>query len=354
MALSLPDVSKLNIPGCINLSWHIFDISTNHILNKINWQEGVINLLDDKLLICFAVTYYNEIGLNTPINKIREHAGGNINIQVIRDYFTETGFTELFAQDPEIADMCNLKETDFIVMPIYEARNHIYMGIYNINHAYGQYLKSIYPDKQNKVTAFNNLFELADGLQNHTSITGIQHATSFNLFRALFKTNIASPKQTHAPYYYDSPFSLAGNPASKREQNLGASLEFNVNGKLEIPIMMLYNAHNYFPQFQVVWTTNKMVIALPGVPAPTSTSLLKKNKLLVRFQEKQNTTTDTPRIPRVMLKRYEANMDKLRLSWLAKYNKFCGGNEPESHYTNLDKLITQMRNVKLKLTNMDD
>ena len=337
LARCLPDISKMNIPACINLSWHVFDISTNHILNKINWQDGVINLLDDKLLICFGLTYYNEIELITPINKIRDHAGGSINIQAIRDYFTETGFTELIAQDPEITDMCNLKPTDFIIMPIYESRSHMYMAIYNINPTYGQYLKSIYPDKKNKITEFYNLFELADGLQNHTNITGIQHATSFNLFRALFKTNIPSSlsKQTQAQYFYDSS-------------------KIAITPKLELPIMALYNSHSYFPQFQVVWTTNKMVIALPGIPAPTSISLLKKNKLLTRFLEKQNTTTHTPRIPRVMLKKYEANRDKLRLSWQSKYNKYCNSStEPESHYTNLDKLINQMRNVKLSLTNLD-
>lgn len=332
---SLPDICKMNIPACINLSWHVFDISTNHILNKINWNNGIINLLDDKLLICFGITYYNEINLITPINKIQDHAGGSINIRSIRDYFTEAGFMDLFANDPEITDMCNLKPTDFIIMPIYESRNHMYMALYNINPVYGQYLKSIYPDKQNKITTFYNLFELADGLQNHTNITGIQHATSFNLFRALFKTNIPSSKKTQAQYLYDSS-------------------KIAITPKLELPIMALYNSHSYFPQFQVVWTTNKIVMALPGVPAPTCKALLQKNKLLVRFQEKHNTTTDTPRIPRVMLKKYELNRDKLRLSWQTKYNKYCNSSyEPESHYTNLDKLINQMRSVKLTLTNLD-
>lgn len=337
LARSLPDLCKMNISACTNLSWHIFDISTNHILNKINWKDGIINLQDDKLLICFAITYYNDVELVTPINKIRDYTGGPINIQSIRDYFTETGFTELLGHDQEIIDMCNLKPTDFIIMPIYESRNHMYIALYNINVMYGNYLQSVYPEKQNKVTAFCNLFEIADGLINHTNITGIQHATSFNLFLALFKTNTPSSlsKRVQTSYYYDSK-------------------KIYITPTLDIPIFVLYNAYSYFPQFQVVWTTNKIVLSLPGIPKPTSTSLLKQNKLLTRIQEKYNSTTDTPRIPRVMLKRYEANKDKLRLSWQSKYNKYCNSSyETESHYTNLDKLINQMQKVKLTLTNLD-
>jgi hypothetical protein len=193
----------------------------------------------------------------------------------------------------------------------------------------------------NNMIDFYNLFEIADGLQNHTGITGIQHATSFNLFRALFKTNMAHLFGKQPALYYDSS-------------------KIQITENLNLPIMALYNSYNYFPQMQVVWTTNKIFIDIPGKPVPTSKSLLTTNKLLSRFLDKyESVKTDsvhpnqmTPRIPRPMLKKYEETKDKIKTSWVEKYKKYCKSSEPECQYTNIDKLINQMKKVKLNLTSL--
>jgi hypothetical protein len=336
----MPSVPKqvISLADSVNVSWHVFDISSNYILKKINWADMIINLKDDKLLISFAFTYYKLLTREMLMNEVKAclPAPGTIDVNAMRDYFNLTGFESIFReQDQEMVSMCQLTPDDFIVLPIYETRSHIYMALFNINVDFGIYLQSVYgthltTSSSNDSISFCNLFEIAHGLQNHASITGIQHATSFNLFRALYKTSLSKLVTTSHNYAY--------NPKP-----------IKLTDMMELPIIALYNSYNYWPQLQVVWTCNKIMLALPGAKKPTNESLLRNNKLLARVYA--DSLIDSPKIPKVMLRKYETNIDKVRTRWIEKYNKFCKAPEgdPICQYTNMDKLIGQMSKIKLEV-----
>jgi hypothetical protein len=218
-----------------------------------------------------------------------------IDIGSLTNYFNDVLVAELFAKD-------GLGPEDFIVMPIYETRSMLYMGIINKNNSYGMQLKTITPDAE--IDKFYGLFDIREGLQNHTNIIGIHKATSFNIFKALYKNTINKIKKLSLDYAHNS-------------DNLELTPGFI------IPLLTFYSNYTYFPQLQVIWTNSGCQIYLPGIEAPGSNpgKLLEMNKLL--------SIIEPPKVPRVAIT--QRNIQKTRrFNWRAAYLKHCG--DPESHY----------------------
>lgn len=329
MLKGLPNLNTTNGSSDQSVSWHMFDISHNYINDRINWVDNVIELKDSKQLLCYSFYYYGDFKAYTPIAAIKQLNGGLIDVDAIREYFKEHAFKRIFYSDNtqdncgsnwEIAEMCNLTPDSFIIMPIYETTQTMYVALLNINKAYGEYLKTICngTDTGNGTYSakFFNLTDVTHGLQNHTSITGVKQATSFNLFKSLYMTNAAKCSKPGLNYKFDAN-------------------KITLNDKCEIPIILLFNGYNYFPQFQVVWSTDKIFLNLPGIIPPSNDSLLSANKVLKVYNDKHD--IDVIKVPRVMsqnsntINTKKKSKQKSVSDWLCNYKKYCG--KETSQYT---------------------
>lgn len=342
MVKGLPNLNTTDSVPDQTVSWHMFDISHNYINDRINWDDNVIELKDSKQMFCYTFSYYSEFKAFTPIAAIKQMNGGLIDVDAVREYFKLHAFAQIFSGvrgvDAEIIEMCGLTADSFIIMPIYETKQAMYVALLNINKEYGVYLNSIYnatdTENSNCNTQFFNLTDVTHGLQTHTTITGVQQATSFNLFKSLYMTNMVK---------YNKP---------------GLNYKFNenkliLNDKCEIPIILLFNGYNYFPRFQVVWSTDKIFINLPGVMPPNNDSLLRTNKVLKVYNDKPD--TDVIKVPRVMVQNTNTINTKTKSKqksvsdWLYNYKKYCG--EETSQYTNMTKLLCSMNRLQLDSVN---
>jgi hypothetical protein len=381
MLKGLPNLNTVNGVPDQSVSWHMFDISHNYINDRINWTDTVIELKDSKQMFCYSFSYYGEFKAFTPIADIKKFNGGMIDVDGIRAYFNEHAFTQIFngigGVEAEIVEMCGLTQETFIVMPMYETARVMYVALLNINKRYGEYLETVYnATSDSYVAKFFNLIDVTHGLQTHTSITGVKQATSFNLFKSLYTTNIAkytvctgieSPAKGNAT-------AVTQNSRSRFEMGLefrvssgknggctkpGLNYKFDsnkliLNDNCEIPIILLFNGYNYFPRFQVVWSTDKIFLNLPGVTPPTNDSLLRANKVLKVYHDKSDTTVD--KIPRVMTqnsntintktKAHAKSKQKTVADWLRDYKKYCGAETTQ--YTSMTKLLRSMNHLQLE------
>ena len=348
MLKGLPNLNTTNAGPDQSVSWHLFDISHNYINDRINWDDNVIELKDSKQLLCYSFYYYGDFKAYTPITDIKSFNGGMIDVEAIRTYFKQHAFKSIFYSDNtqdncgsnwEITEMCNLSPESFIIMPIYETTRTMYVALLNINKAYGEYLKSIYngTDIGNSngacVAKFFNLTDVTQGLQTHTSITGVKQATSFNLFKSLYMTNIGKHTRLGPNYKFDA-------------------YKLTLNDNCEIPIILLFNGYNYFPRFQVVWSTDKIFLNLPGCALPSNDSLLSANKVLKVYRDKSDTDTGVEKIPRVMVQNSNTITMKTKSKqkpvkdWHRDYKKYCG--EETTQYTSMTKLLCSMNRLQLE------
>ena len=346
MLKGLPNLNTTDSVPDQSVSWHMFDISHNYINDRINWTDNVIELKDSKQMLCYAFSYYSEFKAFTPIADIKQVNGGMIDVHGIREYFNEHAFAQIFngmgGVEAEIVEMCSLTPESFIVMHMYETARVMYVALLNINKAYGEYLGTIYNASNDScITKFFNLTDVTHGLQTHTSITGVKQATSFNLFKSLYTSNIAK---------YNAKYSKPG---------LNYKFDANkliLNDKCEIPIILLFNGYNYFPRFQVVWSTDKIFLNLPGVMSPTNDSLLHANKVLKVYNDNSEAATGVDKIPRVMTqnsntintktKQNAKSKQKSVTDWLRDYKKYCGAETTQ--YTSMTKLLCSMNKLQLE------
>jgi hypothetical protein len=344
MLKGLPNLNTVSGVPDQSVSWHMFDISHNYINDRINWTDNVIELKDSKQMICYSFTYYGEFKEYTPIADIKESNGGVIDVDSIRSYFRDHAFTQIFnspdcGTEGEVLDMCSLTPESFIIMPMYETARVMYVALLNINKAYAEYLSSIYSSADGYVAKFFNLVDVTYGLQTHMNITGVKHATSFNLFKSLYTSNVAK--------------------YSKTGSNTGLNYKFDankliLNDNCEIPLILLFNGYNYFPRFQVVWSTDKIFLNLPGVMPPNNDSLLSANKVLKAGHVNKNKDSDKndewePKIPRVMAQNTIVNKSKQKpvTDWLRDYKKYCGSETTQ--YTSMTKLLCSMNRLQLEV-----
>jgi hypothetical protein len=281
-----------------------------------------------------------------------------IDVDAIREYFKLNAFKTIFGgskdQDTvchgfnncEITEMCDLNPESFIIMPMYETARVMYVALLNINKAYGEYLCAFYNASNDScITKFFNLTDVTNGLQTHMSITGVKQATSFNLFKSLYITNIDKYNKPGLNYKFDSN-------------------KLILNDKCEIPIILLFNGYNYFPRFQVVWSTDKIFLNLPGVMPPTNDSLLHANKVLKVYNDNSEAATVctgvsatwVDKIPRVMTqnsntintktKQNAKSKQKSVTDWLRDYKKYCGAETTQ--YTSMTKLLCLMNKLQLE------
>jgi hypothetical protein len=190
----------------------------------------------------------------------------------------------------------------------------------------------------NCITKFFNLTDVTNGLQTHTTITGVKQATSFNLFKSLYMTNIGKHTRLCPNYKFDAN-------------------KLILNDNCEIPIILLFNGYNYFPRFQVVWSTDKIFLNLPGVMPPSNDSLLNANKVLKIYRDKADADTcDKEKVPRVMTqhsntinmktKQNTKSKQKSVTEWLRDYKRYCG--EETTQYTSMTKLLCSMNRLQLE------
>lgn len=344
MLKGLPNLNTVSAVPDQSVSWHMFDISHNYMNDRINWSDNVIELKDSKQLICYSFTYYGEFKAYTPIADIKKANGGIIDVDGIRSYFRDHAFTQIFnspdsVTEAEVLDMCSLTPESFIIMPMYETARVMYVALLNINKAYAEYLSSIYSSVDGYVAKFFNLVNVTYGLQTHTNITGVKQATSFNLFKSIYTSNVAK-------------YSKAGG-------NLGLNYKYDankliLNDNCELPLILLFNGYNYFPRFQVVWSTDKIFLNLPGVMPPNNDSLLCANKVLKAVHVNKHNDSDkndecVPKIPRVMTQNSITTKSKQKpvTAWLRDYKKYCGSETTQ--YTSMTKLLCSMNRLQMEV-----
>ena len=344
MLKGLPNINTVSRASDQIVSWHMFDISRNYMNERINWADNVIELKDSKQLICYSFTYYLGFKAYTPIADIMASNGGIIDIDGIRTYFRDCAFSQIFngiETDVEVVDMCGLTPESFIIMPIYESAQVMYVALLNINKAYGEYMGTIYNiNCNNSAHCFFNLADVTHGLQNHTNITGVKQATSFNLFKSLYTSNAAKYNKKGLNYKIGLNYKFDGT-------------KLMLNDNCEIPIILLFNGYNYFPRLQVVWSTDKIFLNLPGVMPPNNDSLLSSNKVLKATDATNTKSTDkcedSSKIPRVMSHNTITTKSKQKpvTEWLRDYKKYCGCETTQ--YTSMTKLLCSMNRLKLEV-----
>ena len=389
MLKGLPNLNTVSGVPDQSVSWHMFDISHNYINDRINWTDNVIELKDSKQMFCYSFAYYGEFKAFTPIADIKKFNGGMIDVDGIRAYFNEHAFTQIFngiggvpptfnfkptsgrpendveavadeftfgagdsmpvqTVETEIVEMCGLTPESFIIMPMYETARVMYVALLNINKRYGEYLETVYnANSDSYVAKFFNLIDVTHGLQNHTSITGVKQATSFNLFKSLYTSNIGK---------YAAKYSKTGRC---EKPGLNYKIDSNkliLNDNCALPLILLFNGYNYFPRFQVVWSTDKIFLNIPGVTPPTNDSLLSANKVLKVYHDKSEAAIGVNKIPRVMTqnsntintktKARAKSKQKTVADWLRDYKKYCG--EETTQYTSMTKLLCSVNRLQLE------
>lgn len=338
MFKGLPNLNTVSTVPDQSVSWHMFDISHNYMNDKINWDDNVIELKDSKQMICYSFTYYGEFKAYTPIAHIKKNNGGVIDVNGIQAYFRNYAFSQIFTSpdstiEAEVVDMCRLTPESFIIIPMYETTRVMYVALLNLNKAYAEYLNSIYNSDSSYVAKFFNLIDVTYGLQTHLNITGVKQATSFNLFKSIYTSNVAKY-----------------NKLDLKTKIYGDKLK--INDSTELPIILLYNSYNYFPRFQVIWSTDKIFLNLPGVLPPNNESLLSANKVLNAMDTKNTKETlkceCSPKIPRIMDHKSITTKSKQKpvAEWLRDYKKYCGSETIQ--YTNMTKLLCAMNRLQLE------
>jgi hypothetical protein len=311
------------------ISWHMIDIAHNYIHDRINWQDKIIELKDSKQLICYSFWFYSAFSATSSIDDIKALNNGMIDVEAIRSYFETDAFDMMFKN---VSCKCKLTPASFIIIPVYETTKTMYVALLNLSKEYSAYLQNIYSCRL--IDKFFNLIDVTDGLQNHTSITGIQHATSFNLFKSLYHTVVDKYNKRQ--------------PVSSITSHAPTKLVFNETCAL--PIVLLFNTYNYFPRLQVVWSTDKIFLKLPGVDPPTNDLLLKNNGVLKIFNVNKWSVADENKIPIVMRQSMHTMKSKTKQKqtpeWLHAYKKYCG--DESSHYTNITKLLDSMNRLVLE------
>lgn len=342
MLKGLPNLNTVSTVPDQSVSWHMFDISHNYMNDRINWDDNVIELKDSKQIICYSFTYYGEFKAYTPIAHIKKNNGDVIDVDGIRTYFRDYAFEQIFNSpdstiEAEVVDMCSLTPESFIIMPMYETTRVMYVALLNLNKAYAEYLNSIYNSDSSYVAKFFNLIDVTYGLQTHLNITGVKQATSFNLFKSIYTSNVAKYNKL------DLKTKINGD-------------KLKINDSTELPIILLYNSYNYFPRFQVIWSTDKIFLSLPGVLPPNNDSLLSANKVLKaaadgfnKQKEESTKPENSQKIPRIIDHKSITTKSKQKnvAEWLRDYKKYCGSETTQ--YTNMTKLICSMNLLQLEM-----
>lgn len=252
--------------GNTSIHWHFMDISQNYFNNRINWELGGIELMDDKYFTMYNVE--NMPYLQLPENKVVDilEFGNTENLIVknVINYFKEV-YIQIFKnriisflkwdKNPnkfasKISKINTMADYHFIIVPTgkYKVgitsdgfeKSIISFAIINTNSKLLKYFKSgsSYKNIENKQKYRTSMMlNLVSGLTNHYSNTGILNTTSFNLCKAFVKHFQTKMCQEDFVFKFNN--------------------DNNINEKIVPLCHVIQNINSYFPKLQVIWNSMK-------------------------------------------------------------------------------------------------
>lgn len=257
--------SKKKKKESYNIIWNLFDIThNNHIIDRINWKDKYITLLDDKEYIHFRMKFYYKWNLkNTTMTELELD---NINdMTKIKTLFDTFAFTKLF--DKKIIQNMLLSPDNFMLVPFYKTDNNIFIGLINKNKQYGEHLYNYYLNKilpkstpqLNEFNCINNnisncttsyfaeytlFLDVINGLKvNYIAKNDITYYT-FNILESIFHEVIFGKK------YYNSILNLNYEFNPKNSKNRGTSIIHT----LTIPLFKaFFNAKSHSDKLLIIW-----------------------------------------------------------------------------------------------------
>ena len=276
-----------------NIIWNLFDIThNNHIIDRIDWKDKYITLLDDKEYIHFKMKFYYKWNLKN--TTMTEFELDNINnMEKIKTLFDTVAFTKLF--DKKIIENMSLSSDNFMLVPFYNIDNNIFIGLINKNKKYGEHLYNYYLSKMlpkstpqlNEFNCINNnigncttnyfaeytlFLDVINGLEiNYIPKNDITYYT-FNVLEAIFNEFIFGKK------YYNSILNLNYKFNPKNSKNRGTDIIHT----MRIPLFKaFFNAKSYSDKLLIIWNnyTNKFDMILSNLYMKLENELKKDNMI---------------------------------------------------------------------------
>lgn len=224
--LSSMNLSAMATPDACRVVWHYAELSItpDSFSKNIDWRNQVIRLKHGQTSVFITFTYFTGFRRTMNLSDIMtRHVGTGVlpRIETLKEWGTsDIGISTIF-KDSEVH---GLMTGNYLAVPIMDNVNEIHMCIIGLaRHKLGYMLRVA----QTPTQRFTMFVDLADGFQNHLSITGAIQATGVNIFKAIFELLKRRPMTD----YLDLIANLPPTPF----------------------IQMVFNIKAYFPELQVVW-----------------------------------------------------------------------------------------------------
>jgi hypothetical protein len=227
--LSTMNLSAMADPDRCKVVWHYAELSIipESFSNNIDWSQQIIRLKHGQTSVFMTFTYFTGFRRSmrlADIMELRSNVAGPAGlprVETLKEWATsDMGLSMIFK---DIA-MKGMMTGNYLAVPILDNVNEIHMCVIGIIlHKIGFMLRVA----QTPTQRFTMFVDLADGFQNHLSITGTVLTTGVNIFKAVFELL----KKRPITEYLDLITNLPPTPF----------------------IQMVYNIKAYFPELQVIW-----------------------------------------------------------------------------------------------------
>lgn len=230
------NLAAMTEPDTCEVIWHYAElsISPESFTQNIDWTNEVIRLKPGQTSVFLNFTYFTGFKRKIQLNEImhiKSYMAGSAGlprIEILKEWAASDLGMSLIFKDTEIQ---GLMLGNYIAVPIMDSATEIHMCIIGlIRHKIGFMLRASGTPTQR----FTMFVDLANGLQNRLSITGTVQAIGCNIFKAIFEVL----KKRPIIDYLDLVACMPPIPF----------------------IQMVYNIKAYFPELQVVWSTEHNAI----------------------------------------------------------------------------------------------
>ena len=262
------NLAAMTDPDRCRVIWHYSELSMtpDSFSKNIDWMNEVIRLKHGQTSVFMTFTYFTGFRRAMPLAEIMMLRAGQAGstglprVETLKEWAaSDLGLLTIFKG----AEINGLMSGNYLAVPILDNINEIHMCIIGlVRHKIGFMLRiSGIPTQR-----FTMFVDLADGFQNHLSITGAVQAVGVNIFKAIFELL----KKRPITDYLDL---LANLPPTQF-------------------IQMVYNIMAYFPELQVIWgaelseKSQKEMMSVDTAPLDRISRKFGKMEQLEKLQDK--------------------------------------------------------------------
>ena len=266
--LSTMNLSAMADPDRCKVVWHYAELSIipESFSNNIDWTQQIIRLKHGQTSIFMTFTYFTgfrRVMALADIMELRSNVAGPAGlprVETLKEWATsDMGLSMIFKD----INMKGMMVGNYLAIPILDNVNEIHMCVIGlIRHKIGFMLRVSGTPTQR----FTMFVDLADGFQNHLSITGTVLATGVNIFKAVFELL----KKRPITEYLDLLDNFPPTPF----------------------IQMVYNIKSYFPELQVIWAVEltekakKQIMSVDTAPIDRMSHKFARLDKIVQLQDK--------------------------------------------------------------------